>query len=99
MLPEEKARVKIDKQLNNAGWDIVDRQDYTTDFLFSKQGVIFAIPISFSAKCVYPVLTLRHNLLSETNEFAYPSEMLAIGTKDTSVLSSILLRGLIIHAV
>ena len=28
MLPEEKARVKIDKQLNNAGWDIVDRQDY-----------------------------------------------------------------------
>ena len=24
MLPEEKARVKIDKQLNNAGWDIVD---------------------------------------------------------------------------
>ena len=26
--PEEKARVKIDKQLNNAGWDIVDRKDY-----------------------------------------------------------------------
>ena len=71
----------------------------TTDFLFSKQGDIFAIPISFSAKCVYPVLTLRHNLLSETNEFAYHSEMLAIGTKDTSVLSSILLRGLIIQAV
>ena len=23
MLPEEKARVKIDKQLRNAGWDIV----------------------------------------------------------------------------
>ena len=22
MLPEEKARVKIDKQLRNAGWDI-----------------------------------------------------------------------------
>ena len=28
MLPEEKARVKIDKQLMNAGWDIVSRQDY-----------------------------------------------------------------------
>lgn len=28
MLPEEKARIKIDKQLNNAGWDIVSRQDY-----------------------------------------------------------------------
>ena len=28
MLPEEKARVKIDKQLIDAGWDIVDRQDY-----------------------------------------------------------------------
>ena len=23
MLPEERARIKIDKQLNNAGWDIV----------------------------------------------------------------------------
>lgn len=28
MLPEEKARVKIDKQLNNAGWDIVSRNEY-----------------------------------------------------------------------
>ena len=29
MLPEEKARVKIDKQLRNAGWDIVLRNEYT----------------------------------------------------------------------
>ena len=28
MLPEEKARVKIDKQLKNAGWDIVSRSEY-----------------------------------------------------------------------
>ncbi len=28
MLPEEKARVKIDKQLNNAGWNIVPRDEY-----------------------------------------------------------------------
>lgn len=28
MLPEEKARVKIDKQLKNAGWDIVSRDEY-----------------------------------------------------------------------
>ena len=28
MLPEEKARVKIDKQLRNAGWDIVSRDEY-----------------------------------------------------------------------
>ena len=28
MLPEEKARVKIDKQLMDAGWDIVDRNNY-----------------------------------------------------------------------
>lgn len=28
MLPEEKARVKIDKQLNNAGWNIVSRDEY-----------------------------------------------------------------------
>lgn len=28
MLPEEFARVKIDKQLMNAGWDIVSREDY-----------------------------------------------------------------------
>ncbi len=28
MLPEEKARIKIDKQLNDAGWDIVSRDEY-----------------------------------------------------------------------
>ena len=28
MLPEEKARVKIDKQLNAAGWNIVPRDEY-----------------------------------------------------------------------
>ena len=28
MTPEELARVKIDKQLNDAGWDIVSRMDY-----------------------------------------------------------------------
>lgn len=28
MLPEEKARVIIDKKLNNAGWYVVDRNDY-----------------------------------------------------------------------
>ena len=28
MLPEEKARVKIDKQLTSAGWDIVSRDEY-----------------------------------------------------------------------
>lgn len=32
MLPEEKARVKIDKQLNNSGWDVVDRQDYLPNY-------------------------------------------------------------------
>ena len=28
MLPEEKARVKIDKLLRNASWDIVARNEY-----------------------------------------------------------------------
>jgi len=28
MLPEEKARIKIDKQLNTAGWNIVPRDEY-----------------------------------------------------------------------
>lgn len=28
MKPEERARVKIDKQLNNAGWEIVSRNEY-----------------------------------------------------------------------
>ncbi len=28
MLPEEKARLKIDKQLINAGWDVVSRDEY-----------------------------------------------------------------------
>ena len=28
MKPEELARIKIDKQLNNSGWEIVSREDY-----------------------------------------------------------------------
>ena len=28
MLPEEKARVKIDKQLTSVGWEIVSRNEY-----------------------------------------------------------------------
>lgn len=28
MLPEEKARIKIDKQIINAGWDVVSRHEY-----------------------------------------------------------------------
>ena len=28
MLPEEKARATIDKQLNGAGWDVVSRGEY-----------------------------------------------------------------------
>lgn len=28
MLPEEKARIKIDKQLQDAGWKIVPRDEY-----------------------------------------------------------------------
>ena len=31
MLPEEKARKKIDKQLKEAGWDIVSRNEYVPD--------------------------------------------------------------------
>lgn len=32
MLPEEKARIKIDKQLIDAGWDIVAREDYIPNY-------------------------------------------------------------------
>ena len=28
MLPEEKARIKIDKQLKDAGWDVIARDEY-----------------------------------------------------------------------
>ena len=31
MLPEERARVKIDKQLKKAGWDVVSRDEYIPD--------------------------------------------------------------------
>lgn len=31
MLPEELAREKIDKQLENAGWDVVSRDEYTDE--------------------------------------------------------------------
>lgn len=29
MLPEERAREKIDRQLKKAGWEIVSREEYT----------------------------------------------------------------------
>jgi len=32
MLPEEKARIKIDEQLNDAGWDIVSRDEYVPGY-------------------------------------------------------------------
>ena len=32
MLPEEKSREKIDKQLKDAGWDIVPRNEYIPNF-------------------------------------------------------------------
>ena len=32
MLPEERARIKIDKQLMDAGWDIVSRDEYVPDY-------------------------------------------------------------------
>ena len=28
IVPKEKARIKIDKQLRNAGWDIISRNEY-----------------------------------------------------------------------
>mgnify|MGYP006876775505 CR=1 FL=1 len=28
MMPEERARIKIDNQLVNAGWDVVSRHEY-----------------------------------------------------------------------
>lgn len=31
LLPEQKARLKIDKQLEEAGWDIVDRDNYVSN--------------------------------------------------------------------
>lgn len=31
MLPEELARIKIDRQLNDAGWDIIARNEYLPD--------------------------------------------------------------------
>ena len=32
MTPEDEARVKIDKQLNSAGWDVVSRGEYTSEY-------------------------------------------------------------------
>ena len=41
MTPEEKARVKIDKQLNNAGWESVSRQEYVPNYASAvKEGLM-----------------------------------------------------------
>lgn len=52
MLPEEKARVKIDKQLNNAGWDIVDRKDYLPNYAMAVKEALMqgGKEMSFSLK-------------------------------------------------
>ena len=39
MLPEEKARVKIDDKLNKAGWYIVDRDEYVPQTTSAIRGI------------------------------------------------------------
>ena len=46
MLPEEKARVKIDKQLTDSGWNIVSRDEYIPNLsLAVKEVIIFFLLI------------------------------------------------------
>ena len=59
MLPEEKARVKIDKQLRNAGWDIVARNEYLPN---SIDGTAIRIQFKISG------LSKIKDILTEINE-------------------------------
>lgn len=59
MLPEEKARVKIDKQLRNAGWDIVTRNEYLPN---SIDGTAIRIQFKISG------LSKIKDILTEINE-------------------------------
>lgn len=40
MLPEEKARLKIGKQIINAGWDIVEREEYVPGYAMAVKEVL-----------------------------------------------------------
>lgn len=45
MLPEERERQRIDKQLNNAGWNIVARDEYMpNDTSAVKEALMQSIP-------------------------------------------------------
>lgn len=63
MLPEEKARVKIDKQLRNAGWDIVARNEYLPN---SIDGTAIRIQFKISG------LSKIKDILTEINEEGNP---------------------------
>ena len=64
MLPEEKARVKIDKQLRNAGWDIVARNEYLPN---SIDGTAIRIQFKISG------LSKIKDILTEINEEGKPT--------------------------
>lgn len=67
MLPEEKARVKIDKQLRNAGWDIVARNEYLPN---SIDGTAIRIQFKISG------LSKIKDILTEINEEGSMIEMM-----------------------
>ena len=43
MLPEEKARVKIDQMLEDAGWKVVDREAYSPTITAAAASLLISI--------------------------------------------------------
>lgn len=49
MTPEEKARVKIDRMLENAGWKVVSRDEYTPTITHCYQTWQFPLPLLYTS--------------------------------------------------
>ena len=73
MLPEEKARVKIDKQLRNAGWDIVARNEYLPNSTYGSHIVeahhidYFVSSLNNDASNQLIVCPNHHSIIHDTN--------------------------------
>ena len=58
MLPEENARVKVDKQLIDAGWNIVSRDEYVPKSASAVKEALIPMPFKLSFIVQYHLCNL-----------------------------------------
>ena len=67
MLPEEKARERIDRQLKNAGWDIVPRDEYIPQSASAVKEALMQGNTEYAVKCLTHALKIKDD--PETRDY------------------------------